>query len=50
MNDIKILFTKIHKKAKVPKYRHYGESGSDLDAIEQFVIRPGEIYMDRTGF
>lgn len=49
MNDIKVLFTKIHEKAKVPKYKYDGDSGADLFAIEQFVIRPDEIYVVRTG-
>lgn len=50
MNNIKVLFTKIHKKAQIPKYKHDSDAGCDLFAIEQFVIRPDEIYMARTGF
>lgn len=49
MNDIKVLFKKVHKKAKVPVYKHIGDSGADLFTIEQFVIRPEEIYVARTG-
>ena len=49
MNEIKVLFKKVHKKAIVPVYKHSGDSGADLFTIEQFVIRPGEIYVARTG-
>lgn len=49
MNGIKVLFRKIHKKARIPEYKCVGDSGCDLFAIERFVIRPGEIYLARTG-
>lgn len=49
MNNIKVLFRRLHDKARVPKYKHLGDSGADLFAIENFVIRPGEIYSAKTG-
>ena len=49
MNDIKVLFKKIHKNAKAPEYKHDGDSGCDLFVIEKFVIRPNEIRSTRTG-
>lgn len=49
MNDIRVLFKKVHKKAKVPEYKHSGDAGCDLFTIERFVIRPEEIRVARTG-
>lgn len=49
-NDIKVLFKRMHKKARVPKYKHVGDSGCDLFAIERFVVRPREIYLTDLGF
>jgi len=49
MNDIKVLFKKVHRDAKVPKYKHVGDSGADLCTAEDFVIRPGDIKTIRTG-
>jgi len=49
MNDIKVFFRKNHKKAKTPEYKHAGDSGADLFALEDFVIRIGQIYLARTG-
>ena len=49
MNDIKVFFKKIHKKAKTPEYKHFLDSGADLFTLENFVMRTGEIYLARTG-
>lgn len=49
MNDIKVFLKRLHDKAKVPKYKHLGDSGADLFTIENFVIRPEEIYLAKTG-
>jgi len=49
MNDIKVFFRKMHKKAKTPEYKHPGDSGADLFALEDFVIRSGQICVARTG-
>lgn len=49
-NDIKVMFKKVHKKAKIPEYKHVGDSGCDLFAIKRFTVRPGEIYLIDLGF
>ena len=41
--------TKISDKAILPTYGHDGDACFDLYAIEDVVIRPGEIKMIRTG-
>jgi len=48
-NDTKILYKKTHKKAKMPKYSKVGDSGADLFAVEDFVVRPGQIVLAKTG-
>ena len=50
MNDLKIYFKKLNKKAKIPKYSKTGDACCDLTVIEDYVIKPGDIILARTGF
>lgn len=49
MNDIKVLFKKTHKDAKIPEYAHIGDSGADLYSVEGFELKPGDIQLVGTG-
>lgn len=49
MNDIKVLFKKIHEDAHVPTYKYESDSGCDLYTVEKLKIEPGEICKARTG-
>jgi dUTP pyrophosphatase len=48
-NDIKIFFNKLNKKARTPEYKHGGDSGADLFAVDDFEVKAGEIYLAHTG-
>ena len=50
MNDLKIYFKRLSKKAKIPKYSKRGDACCDLSVIENYMIRPGETRLARTGF
>lgn len=50
MNDLKIFFKKLSKKAKIPEYSNYGDACCDLSVIESYMIPPGETRLARTGF
>lgn len=50
MNDLRIYFKKLSKKAKIPKYSKRGDACCDLGVIEDYIIRPGETCLARTGF
>ena len=49
MNDIRVLFTKLHTDAQIPEYATRGSAGADLHAIEDYVLKPGSVYLIRTG-
>jgi len=49
MNDIRILFTKLHTDAQIPLYATRGSAGADLYAVENYVLKPGNVYLIRTG-
>ena len=49
MNDIRILFTKLHTAAQIPEYMTRGSAGADLCTIEDYVLKPGSVYLIRTG-
>ena len=49
MNDIKILFKKIKKNAKIPTYAKSGDSCCDLYAVEDVTITPGQRKLIDTG-
>lgn len=49
MNDIRILFNKLHTAAQVPTYATRGSAGADLYSIEDYVLKPGNVYLVRTG-
>jgi dUTP pyrophosphatase len=48
-NSIKILFKKLHKDAKIPEYKCFGDAGCDLYSIEDTVLKPGERKLIGTG-
>ena len=49
MNDLKILFKKLHKDAIVPVYKLHGDAGCDLSSIEDVTLNPGDIKLVGTG-
>ena len=49
MNDIKILFKKTNKNAKIPTYAKEGDSCCDLYAVEDVTITPGQRKLIDTG-
>jgi len=50
MNDLKIYFKKLNKKAKIPKYSKTGDACCDLSVVEDYTIKPGDIILAITGF
>lgn len=46
---MKIKIKKLHEDAIVPKYQTNGASGFDLHSLEDFVIKPGETKLVKTG-
>jgi dUTP pyrophosphatase len=40
---------RLHKYAKIPKYAKIGDSGFDLSAVEDVIIKPGETKLIKTG-
>ena len=40
---------KLHPEAIIPSYAHQGDSGFDLHALEETVLRPNETKLVRTG-
>ena len=47
--DIPVKVKKLHPEAIIPSYAHYGDSGFDLHALEETVLRPNETKLVRTG-
>jgi dUTP pyrophosphatase len=50
MNDLKIFFKKLDKRAMIPLYANPGDACCDLYVIEGYIIKPGKIILARTGF
>lgn len=50
MNDLKIFFKKLSKKAVIPTYSKPGDACCDLYVIEDYIIKPGKRILARTGF
>ena len=50
MNDLKIFFKKLSKKAMIPTYSNPGDACCDLYVIEDYIIYPGNRILARTGF
>jgi len=50
MNDLRIYFKKLSAKAKIPEYSKRGDACCDLTVIEDYLIKPGDIILARTGF
>ncbi len=50
MNDLKIFFKKLSKKAVIPTYSKPGDACCDLYVIEDYIIYPGKRILARTGF
>lgn len=49
MNDIKVLWKKLHEDAILPEYEKDGDSGCSLRIIEDYTIKPKSIVLARTG-
>ena len=49
MNDIRVLYKKTHKDAKIPLYAYPTDAGCDLYSIEDVVLEPGDIKLVGTG-
>ena len=49
MNDIKMLYKKIHKDARIPTYAYPTDAACDLYSIEDVVFEPGDIKLVATG-
>jgi len=50
MNNLRIYFKKLSKKAQAPTYSKTGDACCDLYVIEDYTIKPGERCLARTGF
>lgn len=50
MNDLKIFFKKLSKNAVTPIYAKSGDACCDLHVIEDYMIKPGDRVLARTGF
>jgi dUTP pyrophosphatase len=49
VNNVRIYFKKLSKKAVVPKYAKVGDACCDLSVIEDYTIKPGQRCLARTG-
>jgi dUTP pyrophosphatase len=49
MNNIKVLWKRLHADAKEPEYDRNGDSGCDLTVVEDYTIKPGKIALCSTG-
>lgn len=50
MNDLRVFFKKLSKDAVIPTYAKRGDACCDLYVIENYIIKPGDIILARTGF
>jgi len=50
INNLRIYFKKLSDKAILPTYSKMGDACCDLYVIEDYIIKPGEICLVRTGF
>lgn len=50
MNNLKIFFKKLSKKAIIPTYAKNGDACCDLYSVEDYTIKPGAVCLARTGF
>lgn len=50
MNDLKIYFKRLSKKAAIPIYAKNGDACCDISVIEDYTIKPGNICLARAGF
>lgn len=50
VNNLRIYFKKLSDKAIIPAYSKTGDACCDLHVIEDYIIKPGEICLARTGF
>ena len=46
---ISIKYKRIHPDAKIPSYAHEGDAGMDLYSVEDYVLKPGEKIIVKTG-
>ena len=49
VNNLRIYFKRLSKKAKVPTYTKIGDACCDLYVIEDYTLKPGERCLARTG-
>ena len=49
LNDLKIMFVKESKHARIPRYERLGDAGCSLRVIEDYKIYPGKRILARTG-
>ena len=50
MNDLRIYFKKLSKKATIPEYSNRRDACCDLCVIENYIVKPGDIILARTVF
>jgi len=46
---MKIKIKKLHHDAKIPTYSHKGDAGMDFYSLEDYSLKPNEIYLFKTG-
>jgi len=49
VNNLRIYFKKLSKKAVAPNYAKIGDACCDLSVIEDYTIKPGQRCLARTG-
>jgi dUTP pyrophosphatase len=49
INNLKIMFTKVHKDAIVPAYERGGDAACSLRVVEDYTIKPGQRILVKTG-
>ena len=48
-NGLKIFYVKCHEDAIVPVYEKHGDAACSLRVVEDYVVRPGERVLAKTG-
>lgn len=46
---MRVKITRIHPDARLPKYHSNGAAAFDIETIEEFTLKPGEVKLFRTG-
>lgn len=50
INNLKIMFKRLHPDAIIPVYEHFGDCACSLRVIEDYTIKPGQRVLAKTGF